>query len=391
METKILLTQYQDKPVMLVYETDKLVDIVFRDACSTVGNIYVGKVKNIVPNINAAFVELEDGLLTYYSMADEKPIFLNNKKNDKLTIGDDILVQIVKDGIKTKAPQVSSKLTLTGKYLVLTLEAGKIGISNKIKDSEQKKTLKGIIKNNISPSFGAIIRTNATEAVADDIIRELTSLEESMTSILEYAKYRTTGYCLYQMEAGFSKEILGYCNSSLTSIITDDEVTYHSLRDYFSMYDPVIMDKLTLYQDDSYSLSAMYNIHRDLERATNKRVWLKSGAYLVIEQTEAMVVIDVNTGKSIGKQDKDKHFLDINLEAAKECAKQIRLRNLSGIIIIDFINMDSMEHKNMLIQSLKEHLAKDRIKTNYVDTTALGLVEITRKKERKSVKEVLEG
>lgn len=391
METKILLTQYQDKPVMLVYEADKLVDIVFRDACSTVGNIYVGKVKNIVPNINAAFVELEDGLLTYYSMADEKPIFLNNKKNDKLTIGDDILVQIVKDGIKTKAPQVSSKLTLTGKYLVLTLEAGQIGISNKIKDSEQKKSLKGIIKKSISPSYGAIIRTNATEAGEDDIIRELTSLEESMTSILKYAIYRTTGYCLYQMEAGFSKEILGYCNSSLTSIITDDEVTYHSLRDYFSMYDPAIMDKLTLYQDDSYSLSAMYNIHRDLERATNKRVWLKSGAYLVIEQTEAMVVIDVNTGKSIGKQDKDKHFLDINLEAAKECAKQIRLRNLSGIIIIDFINMDSVEHKNMLIQSLKEHLAKDRIKTNYVDTTALGLVEITRKKERKSVKEVLEG
>lgn len=391
METKILLTQYQDKPVMLVYESDKLVDIVFRDACSTVGNIYVGKVKNIVPNINAAFVELEDGLLTYYSMADEKPIFLNNKKNDKLTIGDDILVQIVKDGIKTKAPQVSSKLTLTGKYLVLTLEAGQIGISNKIKDSEQKKSLKGIIKKNISPSYGAIIRTNATEAGEDDILRELTSLEESMTSILKYAKYRTTGYCLYQMEAGFSKEILGYCNSSLASIITDDEVTYHSLRDYFSMYDPAIMDKLTLYQDDSYSLSAMYNIHRDLERATNKRVWLKSGAYLVIEQTEAMVVIDVNTGKSIGKQDMDKHFLDINLEAAKECAKQIRLRNLSGIIIIDFINMDSMEHKNMLIQSLKEHLAKDRIKTNYVDTTALGLVEITRKKERKSVKEVLEG
>ncbi len=391
METKILLTQYQDKPVMLVYEADKLVDIVFRDACSTVGNIYVGKVKNIVPNINAAFVELEDGLLTYYSMADEKPIFLNNKKNDKLTIGDDILVQIVKDGIKTKAPQVSSKLTLTGKYLVLTLEAGQFGISNKIKDSEQKKSLKGMIKKNISPSYGAIIRTNATEAGEDDIIRELTSLEESMTSILKYAKYRTTGYCLYQMEAGFSKEILGYCNSSLASIITDDEVTYHSLRDYFSMYDPAIMDKLTLYQDDSYSLSAMYNIHRDLERATNKRVWLKSGAYLVIEQTEAMVVIDVNTGKSIGKQDKDKHFLDINLEAAKECAKQIRLRNLSGIIIIDFINMDSVEHKNMLIQSLKEHLAKDRIKTNYVDTTALGLVEITRKKERKSVKEVLEG
>lgn len=391
MKTKILLTQYQDKPVMLVYEADKLVDIVFRDACSTVGNIYVGKVKNIVPNINAAFVELEDGLLTYFSMSDEKPIFLNNKKNDKLTIGDDILVQIVKDGIKTKAPQVSSKLTLTGKYLVLTLEAGQIGISNKIKDSEQKKSLKGIIKNNISPSYGAIIRTNATEAAEDDIIRELTSLEESMTSILKSAKYRTTGYCLYQMEAGFSKEILGYCNSSLTNIITDDEVTYHSLRDYFSMYDPAIMDKLTLYQDDSYSLSAMYNIHRDLERATNKRVWLKSGAYLVIEQTEAMVVVDVNTGKSIGKQDKDKHFLDINLEAAKECAKQIRLRNLSGIIIIDFINMDSVEHKNMLIQSLKEHLAKDRIKTNYVDTTALGLVEITRKKERKSVKEVLEG
>ncbi len=391
METKILLTKYQDKPVMLVYQWDKLTNIVFQDVKSTVGNIYVGKVKNIVPNINAAFIELNNGLLTYFSMQDETPIFLNPKNNSKLVVGDEVLVQIVKDGIKTKAPQVSCKLTLTGKYLVVSLEAGFIGISSKIKDSDRREALKKLIKANMNKSLGVILRTNAAKEADDVIIHELNTLSEQLLDIVALSKFRKPGQCMYQMDASFIKDLLGYCNENLLSIITDDVETYEALQNYFTSHDTQMLDKLNLYQDENYSLSAMYNINRDLERATNKRVWLKSGAYLVIEQTEAMVVIDVNTGKSIGKQNMQKHFLDINLEAAKECARQIELRNLSGIIIIDFINMDNPEHKKVLIDTLKEYISKDHIKTNYIDTTALGLVELTRKKEKKSLKECMEG
>lgn len=390
-KNKIIITKYQDRQLMSVFRNDILTDLYFAEEHSAVGNIYVGRVKNIVKNINAAFVEIGENVLTYFSMKDEKPIFLNHKQNDRLVSGDEILVQIVKDGIKTKAPQASSRLTLPGKYLVLNLDAGTVAISTKIKDNEKRKTLKAFVASKLTAGFGAIIRTNAQHADTIRIEAELNMLLEQFQSIMDNAKYRKAGQCLFHVPDGFLQQVNSYCNADLDEIITDIPEVYKQLLDYFELYDEVSKQKLRLYQEESISLSTAYNIARSVEHAQNKRVWLKSGAYLVIEQTEAMVVIDVNTGKAIGKQDMEEHFYKINAEAARECAYQIRLRNLSGMILIDFINMHSKEHHDKLVQVLKTEIAKDPVKTNYIDTTGLGLIELTRKKVRKSLNEQLSG
>lgn len=383
---KIVITKYKDKNLMSVFADDKLSELFFDGEHSAVGNIYVGKVKNIVKNINAAFLELGEHTLAYFSMRDERPIFLNTKRNDKLVCGDELLVQIVKDGIKTKAPQVSSKLTFPGKYLVLTLEAGNICISTKIKDEKKRRALRHLFSDKLDPAFGVIIRTNAQDASPVSIEAELHMLQGQFKTIIENAAYRKPGQCLFHVPNGFLQQVNNFCNENLEQIITDQPAVYDQLLEYFELYDEAAKQKLTFYED-AVSLSTAYNIAGSVERALNKRVWLKSGAYLVIEQTEAMVVIDVNTGKAIGKQNMEEHFFKINTEAARECAYQIRLRNLSGMILIDFINMDLAEHKEALIRVLKEELSKDSVKTNYIDTTGLGLVELTRKKVRKSLAE----
>ena len=386
-QNKIIITNYQTRQLMSVFQDDVLTDLYFDEENSAVGNIYVGKVKNIVKNINAAFVEIGENVLTYFSIKEETPIFLNRKNNDNLVPGDEILVQIVKDGIKTKAPQVSSKLTLPGKYLVLNLDGKKVGVSNKSKDVKKRKEIKAFVASKLPQDFGAIIRTNAQYADMVSLEAELMMLSEQLRQIMDTAPYRKAGQCLFHVPNGFLRQVNSLCNDRLKEIITDIPEVYKQLLDYFELYDEVSKQKLRLYQDDTISLSSAYNITRSVENAQNKRVWLKSGAYLVIEQTEAMVVIDVNTGKAIGKQNMEEHFYKINVEAAKECAYQIRLRNLSGMILIDFINMQSREHNEGLIQLLKKEIAQDIVKTNYIDTTGLGLVELTRKKVRKSLNE----
>ncbi len=388
-QNKIVITQYQGRPVLCLFQNDILTELSFQESDSRVGNIYVGRIQNIVPNINAAFVEIGKNELTYFSLKDEMPIYLNRKNTTKPVVGDEILIQVVKDGIKTKAPQVSSKLTLAGKYLVLNMEAGLIGISNKIRDDARRKALKKLVKSCIPDKFGAIIRTNAADADPIAIEAEADMLSDRMKEILEIAGYRKTGQCLYQVPDSFISRITGYCNTQLVEIITDIPEIYTELVHYFELYDESAKQKLRLYHDEGLSLSSAYNLQKTIDHAATKRVWMKSGAYLIIEQTEAMVVIDVNTGKATGRQNMEEHFFKINVEAAKECAYQIRLRNLSGIIIIDFINMQDAAHNQELVRMLKEELAKDSIQTNYIDTTSLGLVEITRKKVHKSLAEQL--
>ena len=388
---QIIITKYQERPVLCLFQDGTLTELYFEESSSRVGNIYVGRIQNIVQNIHAAFVEIGRNELTYFSLKDETPIYLNRKNTTKPAVGDEILIQVVKDGIKTKAPQVSSKLTLAGKYIVLNMEPGTIGISNKIRDDARRKALKKLVKACIPDTFGAIIRTNAAEADAIAIEAEVGMLSERLQEILDVAGYRKAGQCLYQVPDSFIQRIMGYCNSELEEITTDLPAVYTTLTQYFELYDESAKQKLRLYQDTNLSLSNAYNLTRAIDHAATKRVWMKSGAYLIIEQTEAMVVIDVNTGKAIGRQNMEEHFFQINVEAARECAYQIRLRNLSGIIMIDFINMQDAGHNAELVRILKEALAKDSVQTNYIDTTALGLVEITRKKVHKSLSEQLKN
>lgn len=393
MNSKLILTTKDNRIISSLIEDNEFVQLHVdsMDSDSILGNIYVGKVKNIVKNINAAFIEIADGVMCYYSLEENKnPIYVKEKKTDKIVMGDEILIQIEKENIKTKAPVATCHLNFTGKYVVLTHAKTKIGVSSKITSDKEKKRLKEIVYSYKNDEYGFIIRTNA-EGASEDVIRgEIESLIKMYEEIIQFGVHRSAFSLVYKTPSAFLCDIRdGYANT-LTEIITDDEIIYAQIKEYLKTYQQEDINKLRFYDDDQITLSALYNIDKRLEEATREHVWLKSGAYLVIQYTEAFNVIDVNTGKAIaGKKKAQETFLKINLEAAREAARQIRLRNLSGIIIIDFIDLLDKKDQDILMKELTMLFKKDPVKTTVVDITALNLVEITRKKVRKPLHEQL--
>lgn len=362
------------------------------------GNIYLGKVKNIIKNINAAFVEIGDGRTCYYSMSENLyPIIANQSETNeeehslneyKIKIGDELIVQVTKEDVKTKAPVVSSNINLTGKFAALTYGKSIVGVSNKIENTKERNRLRNLVKPFACKEFGFIIRTNAAYIEDDKIIKEINNLIDIYCDIREYGVHKNRFSLLYRTPPGYLRDIRDGYSDSVDEFITDDQELYENINEYLIKHQPEDKEKLKLYKDSSYSLSSLYGINNKLQDAIKPMVWLKSGGTLVIQPTEALTVIDVNTGKAVGGKKKvQETFLKINLEAAKEIAKQIRLRNLSGIIIIDFIDMDLQKNKDLLMTELDEYLKKDPIKTTLVDMTALGLVEVTRKKVQKPLHE----
>lgn len=383
MKNKLIITDYNNKTLYAYIEDTMLTELSFEGSSSILGNIYVARVQNIVKNLNAAFVEIEKGILCYYSI-DQKHIFLNNKNNDKLVIGDLILVQIEKDAIKTKNAVATANISISGKYIVLDM-SGNIGVSNKIQNTNSINILKGLATNLIADTrYGIILRTVCENTNEDYITAEIKSFVDILSNILTKASHLCYGQLVYAKNTDI-KHIEEYGSLAIDEIIVDSPTTYNSLKEYYNEYDIETSNKIILYIDSMLSLNALYNLNKQIEDALKKNVWLKSGGYLVIEPTEAMVVIDVNTGKSTAKKNREENFYKVNVEAAIEIAKQLRLRNLSGIILIDFINMRSNYHKNKLISILSSELKKDKIQTFYIDTTKLDLVEVTRKKTRGTI------
>lgn len=382
--TKVLSCLLEDKNLVQIHASDL-------EAGLVTGDVYIGKVKNIVKNINAAFVEIAKGVMCYYSLEDNgTPIFVNQKKNDKVVIGDEIIVQIEKEGVKTKAPVVTSKISFTGKYAVISYGNTKLGISNKITDDDVKKRLKHLLQEYKNEEVGFVMRTNAAEASEEDIRKELDVLIKRYQMIREYGVHKSCFSVLYKSPANYLCDIRDGYDTEIEQIITDDPELYEEIKEYIRENQEQDLGKLTFYEDKMLSLKCLYSIDTKLEKAMQERVWLKSGGYLVIQPTEALVVIDVNTGKAIaGKRKAEDTFFKINKEAAVEIAKQLRLRNLSGIIIIDFIDVKNQEYKDELMALLRTLLKKDPIRTVVVDMTPLNLVEVTRKKVRKPLHEQL--
>ncbi len=359
-----------------------------KDEVSILGNIYVGKVINIVKNIQAAFVQIEDGIICYYSLKENpEPLYIKKTGGSELVQGDEILVQVEKEALKTKDPVVSSNLNIPGKYMAITTGNQKLGISNKI-SSEKKRQLKDFFGSLDLLGNGIVIRTNAATASYEMLQQEFAFLMKLLQKIKETAVHRTAFSLLYRADSFYLQRLRNMYAGELDKIITDVQSVYTEIEEYLSKYQPQDRERLNFYEDDTLSLPALYNITKDLERALQRQVWMKSGAYLVIEPTEACTVIDVNTGKCDSKRkDRQKTFLKINLEAAKEVANQIKLRNLSGIILVDFIDLERQEDRNQLMHELRELLKKDAVPTNLVDMTKLQLAEITRKKQKKPLHE----
>lgn len=350
------------------------------------GNIYIGKVKNIVSNIQAAFIDIGDGVNCYYSLKEsQQPFFVNEKKDNTMHINDEILVQVEREAIKQKAPCVTSKLSLTGKYMVLITNDHGINVSRKIAKSEHGR-LKSWLTPMLEDSYGFIVRTNAAAADKEALMKEAMVLIQRYKHIYQIAKTRTC-YSLIEEALNPCLSFLRDANDlQYDEIVTDDKKLHEEILNYFQQVEPDKMDTVRLYEDDLLALSKLYSLDTVINDTLKKQIWLKSGGFLVIEQTEACVVIDVNTGKYSGNKSKKDTLNKINQEAAIELAKQVRIRNLSGIILVDFINTEEEDTKELLNLLCRE-LRKDPVETRFIDMTALQIVEITRKKVRKSFTE----
>ncbi len=390
---KLVITRWQQGIMAMLLENEIETEIQYSEPEEiAVGNIYIAKVKNVVQNIHAVFVEISSDRTCYLSLEDAKcPIYLNrvNDRARSLAQGDEILVQVMKAAIKTKDAVVTTNLSFAGKYAVLTTGNRKLGVSMKLEETVRRR-LKKSLESCVPEDVGIVIRTNAAYAEEADIIEEISRLDESRKQLIEKAQHRTCYSVMYRSPENFLTFIRDLRQEEAVEIITDDQVLFERIQKELPfLREQDERSQVRLYQDKLLPLSKVYSLESKLEKALNQRVWLKSGGYLIIEPTEALTVIDVNTGKFAGKKDVQETFFKINLEAAKEIARQLRLRNLSGIIIVDFINMESSESRRMLMEALDEYTKHDRIKTDVLDMTALNLVELTRKKVDKPLHEVL--
>ncbi|MEY8390724.1 ribonuclease E/G [Lachnospiraceae bacterium 45-W7] len=394
---KVLVTKiYKDKKCYIataLYQGQTLLEIHLdsMEEQSILGNIYVGRVKDIVKNLNAAFIEIAPGTPCYYSLETlKRPLYVKKINSPHLVQGDEVVVQVIRESSGSKPPKVSTNLNFTGKYLALTSENTVLGISRKL-DPEMREKLRKNLKFDKQQEFGVIVRTNAASASTEEIMEEYEKLKQEYFSIKNTAVYRTAFSCLRQGEPEYLRALQDLNPEQVDGILTDDLQLFQQLNQYFSRIDEKLKSKFTFYEDELLSLSKLYSLEIRLKEALQERVWMKSGGYLVIQPTEALTVIDVNSGKSIAKKRAAEHYLKINLEAAEEIAHQLRLRNLSGIIIVDFIDMESEEHNQALMQALRESVRTDSVPVQVVDMTGLHLVEITRKKVKKSLAEQLCG
>ena len=385
---QFVFTEWNKKKLGILFEDGKAMEIRCYEADSILGNVYRARVSNLSPNINAAFVDIKKGESCYLSMDDYH--------GEKLKVGDLVTVQVVRDKIKTKRYAVTTDISLQGDYAVTTLFAP-VGVSSKITDSARKKELKTLMQNlliaeqdaqfylaeeNVAEierikklTLGGIIRTQAEHAEDAAITREIEGQARLLDSIMKKSEYATQYTCLYHTEVEYIKDIRRMHALQDVEIVTDiPEVTE-------------AISEIPLYTDE-YTLTLRYSLASLLEKTLSKRAYLKSGAYLVIEPTEAMTVIDVNSGKSIKGKNAEEQFLKINIEAAKEIARQLRLRNISGIVMIDFINMKEESHNHELMKNLAEYVRTDPVRTTVVDMTKLGLVELTRQKGKRALHEV---
>lgn len=385
---KLVITRWRRQLLTALFSGNELAELGLEDETSILGNIYVGRVQKVVKNLNAAFVDFAEGQTGYYSMTDNPVPIRVNAAQGPLKEGDEIVVQVAKDAVKTKDPVMTSNLNFTGVYAVLTAGRHVIGFSSKIRDREWKDRVRPALEELLDGRAGIIVRTNAY-GMEEKLLPEVKSLMAECQDVLDKAAFRTGKSLLYRSEPDYCRRLKGLPKGSLEEVITDDAEVYDSLARYMRRSQPEALEKLRLYQDSMLPLWKLYSLETAMEHACQKHVWLKSGGYLVIEPTEAMTVIDVNTGKYSGKKKMEETIRLINLEAAAEICRQIRLRNLSGIIIIDFIDMEAEEDRALLMEKLRTYALQDSVKTTVVDMTELNLVEMTRKKEKRPLREQL--
>ena len=357
------------------------------------GNIYLGKVENVLLGMQAAFVDIGKEKNTFIHIRDIIPKASNetgnkneplNKHNIKnyIKTGMPILVQIKKDATIKKGARVSTHINLSGRYAVLMPNSNFITISKKIEKETEKNRLLKIVKEIVPQNYGIIIRTSAEEKSEEEIKRDINNLIITWQEIVnkyEKVKKQTTftPQLIYKNQGIIEKLIIDLIDQDLSKVIVNEEKTYENIKK--------VLEKIALETDVKVELKKeknilnIYEIQEQLEKANNRKIWLKCGGFITIDKTEALTAIDVNSGKYVGTKDLEKTIFTVNKEATIEITKQIRLRDIGGIIIIDYIDMENKEDKAKILEILEENLKKDRSKTQVIGFTPLDLLEMTRK------------
>jgi ribonuclease E len=361
------------------------------------GNIYVGRIQNVLPGMELAFVDigipknavLYKGDVSYDDDVDGAP--QNNKRiEEMIRAGQTVLCQVTKNAIGAKGARLTQEVSLPGRFAVLVPNSSTIGISKRLPDGERRR-LRKIIEDVKPAQHGIIIRTAAEGVTADDLARDVTSLVEKWSAIeSEVAKSNQPRLVYRDLDLAV-RVLREELNEEYRAVLIDDPILYEKVREYVMAVNPELADRIEFYNRDVEELPLFerYFVHEQLHRSLDRKVFLPSGGSLIIERTEALTVIDVNTGKNVGTNNLEETVFRNNLEAADEVARQLRLRDIGGIIVIDFIDMESKGNREAVASALRQALSRDKTRSQVFDISELGLVEMTRKRVNEGLLESL--
>ncbi len=350
-----------------------------------IGNIYRGIVESVLPGMQAAFIDIGYDKNAFLHVKDIIKYDLDSENNisQLLKVGQEITVQVVKEAIGTKGPRVTTNVTLPGKYLVLLPHCDYIAVSKRIKDESKRQHLKEIALKIKPENIGLIIRTQGQTVDTKELINECNFLVR-LWEQLNVKELDVAPQMIYKNFDLLYRTVRDLFTLNINKFIINDSEQYTKVLEFLDFISPSLKDRVEYFSEE-YDIFEYYQIENRISKVLDKKVWLKCGGYLVIDQTEALTAIDVNTGKYVGSSDLEETVLKTNLDAAKEVAKQLRLRDIGGIIIIDFIDMHTAEHWEQVLNTLKRYLKKDKTKTMVAGITQFGLVEMTRKKVREHI------
>ncbi len=391
MEKEIYIHVTKEETKAAVLENGKLMEIYLERSFQKrlAGNIYKGKVANVLPGMQAAFVSigLERNAFLYVedirSNIHDKELPIQNLVRE----GEELLVQVVKEPFGTKGARVTTHLTFPGRYVVFMPDLDTVGVSRRIKSERERERLKKIAEEVRIPGRGLIVRTVAEGVSAEELERDVRELYNLWILVKEKAARNSAPALIHQELELVSWVVRDLFGEDVDRLLTNDQETYEKIIELVQTFEPSLCNRVYL---ASSEFAEQLDLEQEVTKALRPKVWLKSGGYLVIDEAEALTVIDVNTGKYTGTKNFAETVFRTNMEAVQEIVRQIRLRNLGGIIIIDFIDMELPEHRSEVIRQLEEELKKDKTRTCVLGLTQLGLLELTRKKVRPSLSSLLE-
>jgi ribonuclease G len=407
---EILVNVEPGETRVAILEDGQLVEVYYERPTGqrTVGSIYKGKVENVLPGMQAAFVNIGLERNAFLYVADALPAknadeeesgqvrVEHREKNGRLTIedllkpGQEVMVQVVKEAIGTKGARVTTHCTLPGRYLVLMPTVDYVGVSRRIDSDRERDRLRKTAERIRPQNMGIIVRTVAETKTENELSQDTDFLARVWRKIQEKNRSGPVPQLLHKDMGLIYRIIRDSFTDEVDRFVIDSKQEYEKVLELLDDIAPSLKKRVELFFSSDRTIFDLYTLEPEIEKALRRRVWLKSGGYLVIDRTEALTSIDVNTGKYVGSTDLADTVFKTNLEAAREIARQLRLRDIGGIIIADFIDMESESHRQKILKTLEEHLRRDRTRTYVLGITQLGLVEITRKKAKQSLDDVLQ-